>query len=37
MTENRAAGILWTWAGALIIIGFGLYIFHRERLPHEER
>ena len=22
---------LWTWAGAALIIGSGLYIFHRER------
>jgi drug/metabolite transporter (DMT)-like permease len=28
---------LWTWAGAMIIIVSGLYIFHRERLAHEDR
>lgn len=28
---------LWTWAGALVIIGSGLYIFHRERMVHEDR
>ena len=27
---------LWTWAGAALIIGSGLYIFHRERKPHED-
>lgn len=27
----------WTWAGAALIIGSGLYIFHRERAAHEER
>lgn len=27
---------LWTWAGATLIIGSGLYIFHRERKPHED-
>ncbi|MBI3674269.1 MAG: DMT family transporter [Rhizobiales bacterium] len=25
---------LWTWAGAALIIGSGLYIFHRERVRH---
>lgn len=24
----------WTWLGALLIVGSGLYIFHRERLAH---
>ena len=28
---------LWTLAGAALIIGSGLYIFHRERLRHEDR
>jgi drug/metabolite transporter (DMT)-like permease len=28
---------LWTWGGAAIIIGSGLYIFHRERQAHENR
>ena len=28
---------LWTWAGATLIIGSGLYIFHRERVRHENR
>ena len=28
---------LWTWAGAALIIGSGLYIFHRERKAHEDR
>ena len=28
---------LWTLAGAAIIIGSGLYIFHRERMRHEDR
>jgi drug/metabolite transporter (DMT)-like permease len=28
---------LWTWAGAALIIGSGLYIFHRERVRHEDR
>ncbi len=28
---------LWTWAGAALIIGSGLYIFHRERTSHEDR
>lgn len=28
---------LWTLAGASLIIGSGLYIFHRERLHHEDR
>lgn len=28
---------MWTWAGAALIIGSGLYIFHRERKPHEDR
>lgn len=28
---------LWTWGGAALIIGSGLYIFHRERLAHEDR
>lgn len=28
---------LWTWAGAVLIIGSGIYIFHRERRPHENR
>jgi drug/metabolite transporter (DMT)-like permease len=28
---------LWTWAGAALIIGSGLYIFHRERMAHEDR
>jgi drug/metabolite transporter (DMT)-like permease len=27
----------WTWAGATLIIGSGLYIFHRERVRHENR
>lgn len=27
----------WTWLGALLIIGSGLYIFHRERVRHENR
>ena len=27
----------WTWAGATLIIGSGLYIFHRERVRHEDR
>ena len=27
---------LWTWVGAALIIGSGLYIFHRERLKHHE-
>lgn len=26
---------LWTWAGAALIIGSGLYIFQRERVSHE--
>lgn len=25
---------LWTWTGAMLIIGGGLYIFHRERVVH---
>jgi drug/metabolite transporter (DMT)-like permease len=25
----------WTWAGALLIVGSGLYIFHREQVQHE--
>ena len=28
---------LWTWAGAALIIGSGLYIFQRERVSHENR
>jgi drug/metabolite transporter (DMT)-like permease len=28
---------LWTWGGAALIIGSGLYIFHRERKVHENR
>jgi len=28
---------LWTWAGAALIIGSGLYIFYRERVQHEDR
>lgn len=28
---------LWTWAGAVLIVGSGLYIFHRERIRHEDR
>jgi drug/metabolite transporter (DMT)-like permease len=28
---------LWTWVGAGLIIGSGLYIFHRERVRHEDR
>lgn len=28
---------LWTWTGAALIIGSGLYIFHRERKVHEDR
>lgn len=28
---------LWTWAGAALIIGSGLYIFQRERKPDEHR
>ena len=28
---------LWTWAGAALIIGSGLYIFHREQVQHENR
>jgi drug/metabolite transporter (DMT)-like permease len=28
---------LWTWTGAALIIGSGLYIFHRERVAHEDR
>lgn len=28
---------LWTWAGAAVIISSGLYIFHRERMAHENR
>lgn len=27
---------IWTWAGAGLIIGSGLYIFHRERVKHED-
>ena len=27
---------LWTWAGAALIIGSGLYIFHRERVRHAD-
>jgi drug/metabolite transporter (DMT)-like permease len=27
---------LWTWVGAALIILSGLYIFHRERLQHQE-
>jgi drug/metabolite transporter (DMT)-like permease len=27
---------LWTWAGAALIVGSGLYIFHRERIRHED-
>ncbi|MFN0194641.1 MAG: DMT family transporter [Aestuariivirga sp.] len=26
----------WTWAGAALIIGSGLYIFHRERVRHAD-
>lgn len=28
---------IWTWAGAALIIGSGLYIFNRERTPDENR
>lgn len=28
---------LWTWVGAALIIGSGLYIFQRERKPDEDR
>ncbi|MCB1431709.1 MAG: DMT family transporter [Alphaproteobacteria bacterium] len=28
---------MWTWAGAALIIGSGLYIYHRERMRHEDR
>ena len=27
----------WTWVGALLIVGSGLYIFHREQVQHENR
>lgn len=27
----------WTWAGAVLIIASGLYVFHRERVTHAQR